>query len=143
MPQLSPWSFPSFLRPSLPPLFHPFLSSPPPPPLPEKVPYNPLFESSEPPGGGPFRVGSLVPLPFLPGSLNPFCVLPGGSSNPFEERSQKSSPVRGPDEVQLFFCKEVKELTTRNLLLAMQVDELKKQLECASCLPKCFCRGSC
>ena len=38
--------------------------------------------------------------------------------------------------MQLFFCKEVKKLTTRNLLLAIEVDELKEQPECAGCLPK-------
>ena len=91
--------------------------------------------------GGPFWIGSLVLLPFLPGSPNPFYVLPKGFSNPFEERVQESSPTGSPDEVNLFLCKKFKELTTCNLL-AMQVDELKKQLECAGCLPKRFCKGS-
>ena len=106
------------------------------------VSHDPLFGSSKPPKDGSFWIGSLVLLPSLPGSLNLFCVLPGKSCNAFEERVQESSPIGGPAEVEIFLCKEVKELTTCNLLLAMQVDELKEQLECAGCLLKHFCRGS-
>ena len=141
MPQLSFWSLPSLLRPFPPLLFCLFLSSPSlPPPLPEKVPYNPFFEFSEPLEDGPFWMSSPVPLLSLPGSPNPFCMLPKRSSNLFEERAQESSHTGGSNEVELFFCKEVKELTTCNLLLAMQVDELKKQLECENCFPKRLCK---
>ena len=87
-------------------------------------------------------MGSPVLLLSIPGSPNSFCILPEGSSNLFEERVQESSPIEGPDEVKLFLCEKVKELTTRNPLLAMQVDELKKQLEYPSRLPKRLCKGS-
>ena len=124
--QLLPWSLLSLLQPSLPLLFCFFLLSPLLPlPLLEEVSYDSLFKSSKPPEGGPFRMGFPIPLPFLPNSPNPFLVLFRGSSNPFEERVQDSSPTGGPAEVEIFFCKKVKELTTPNLLLAMQIDKLK------------------
>ena len=37
---------------------------------------------------------------------------------------------------------EVRDLTLRNIFLAMEVAKLKEQLESAGCVPKCLCRGS-
>ena len=143
VPQLLSQSLLSLLRPSLPPLFCLFLLSPPLPPfLLKKVLYDLFFESFEPLEGGSFLMGSPIPLPSPPGSLNPFFVLPEGSFNLFKEWVQEFSPTEGLVKMELFICKQIKELTTRNLLLAMQVNELKKQLECAGCLPKWLCRDS-
>ena len=66
------------------------------------------------------------------------------SSNPFEER------VREPPlnynkrlgEAERLFQAEVRDLTSWNVFLALEVNKLKKQLESAGHVLKSFCRGN-
>ena len=88
-----------------------------------------------------------MPLLSLPGSLNPFWVSPGGSKasfNPFEERVRELpfNNNGGLGKVERLFQAEVKDFTFWNVFLAMDVDELKEQLESASRVPKRLCKGS-
>ena len=88
-----------------------------------------------------------MPLPSLPGTPNPFQMSPAGSkasSNLFEKQ------VREPplhcngrlEEAERLLQAGVRDLTSQNVFLAMELDELKKQFECASCVLKRLCRGS-
>ena len=68
-------------------------------------------------------------------------LLGGSNSNPFEKWVRESSLTGSPHEAVVFLCKEVKDLTTRHLLLAMEVDELKEQLKGVGRLPKRLCKS--
>ena len=131
----------------MPPVLRLFLSHPPSPLAPGEAFYDPLVESLELEEGSPFWRGSLVPLPSLPGTPNPFRVLPGGSrasSSPFEERVQEPplNNNEGLGEAERLLQVEVRDLTSRNVFLAMEVNELKEQLESAGPVPKRFHRVS-
>ena len=88
-----------------------------------------------------------MPLPSLPGTFNPFWVSLAGSKarfNPFEEqvRELPFNNDRGLGEAERLLQVEVRNLTSRNIFLAMKVDELKQQLESVGCVSKRLCRGS-
>ena len=119
------------------------------PPLlaPKVASYDPLVEFLEPEEISPFGRRFPVPLPSLPGSPNPFQVSPGGSkasSNPLKEQVQEP-PLhndKGLGEAEQLLQAEVRDLTSQNVFLAMEVDKLKEQLESTVCVPKHLCRGS-
>ena len=121
--------------------------SPPSLPAPEKASYDPLVKSSKPEEGSFFLRGSPVLLPFLPCTPNPFWVLSEGSkasSNPFKERVRELSLNNngGLGEAVRLLQAEARDLISQNVFLAMKMDELKKQLESVSCVPKHLCRSS-
>ena len=119
--------------------------SPPSLPVSEEALYDPLVESLEAEEGSPFRRGSPVPLPSLPGSPNPFWVSPRGSkanSNPFEKRVQEPPFNNNGGEAERLLQAEVRDFTSQNVFLAMEVDKLKEQLESAGHVQKRFYRGS-
>ena len=145
VPKLLPQPLLPIQRPSLPLVLCLFSLSLPSPLAPEEAPYDPLAESSEPEEGSPLWRRFLVPLPSLPGSPNPFWVSPGGSeasSNPFEERVREPPLNNNKGEAKWLLQAEVRNLTSQNVFLAMEVDELKEQLESAGRVPKLLHKGS-
>ena len=145
VPKLLPQPLLPIQQPSLPRVLCLFLLSPPSPWAPKKAPYNPLIKSLEPEKGSFFWKGFPVPLPFLPGSPNPFWVSLKGSkagSNPFKERVLEPSLNNNGGEAEWFLQAEVRDFTSQNVFLAMEVDKLKEPLESAGRVPKRLCRGS-
>ena len=117
------------------------------PPAPEEAFYDPLVKFLKLDEGSPFWRESSVPLLSLPGSPNPFRVSPGGSkasSNPFKERVWEPPLTNNGKlgEAERLLQAEVRDLTFRNVFLAMEMNKLKEQLESAGRVPKRLCRGS-